>query len=144
VFSGKRLQKLNWILIAIEFSQCFSKFSQCFLNWVLVSLHHLVFLYLYSNAAMDSSSSEQSESDCSSGSPRRLKGKQKDKEYEPTDDDEAESDSDESLHNSDSKEESPHSGPVLPSNIEIDDEELALQQVCLCQVDTFLFGGFIF
>jgi len=110
VFPEKRLQKLNWVLITIEFSQCFSKFSQSFfkilnpkLNCVLVSLHHLVFLYFYSNAAMDSSSTEQSESDFSSGSPRRLKGKQKDKEYEPTDDDETESDSDESLHNSDSK-----------------------------------------
>lgn len=33
---------------------------------------------------------------------------------------------------------------MLPSNIDLDDEELALQQVCLCQVDTFLFGGCIF
>jgi hypothetical protein len=33
---------------------------------------------------------------------------------------------------------------VLPSNIDLDDEELALQQVCLCQVDAFQFGGCIF
>ncbi len=30
---------------------------------------------------------------------------------------------------------------MLPSNIDLDDDELALQQVCLCQVDAFLFGG---
>lgn len=95
-----------------------------------------------SNAAMDSSSTEQSESDFSSGSPRRLKGKQKDKEYEPTDNDETESDSDESLHNSDSKEDSLHSAPVLPSNIDLDDEELALQQALALSMGTPLeFAG---
>jgi hypothetical protein len=42
VFLEKRLQKLNWVLITIEFSQCFFRFSQSFfkilnpkLNWVL-------------------------------------------------------------------------------------------------------------
>ena len=72
-----------------------------------------------------SSGSDESESETESLSPN--KRKRKDQEYEPTDDEGSLSESEDELD--EHEEEVLEDAPVVPDNIDMDEEEYALQQV---------------